>query len=58
MPRKDTSVAIKQAINRALNATQGTNVAIKQAIYRALNVTQGHKPSYQTTYVLTIDLKL
>ena len=50
MLRKDTSVAIKQAINRALNATQGTNVAIKQAIYRALNVTQGHKPSYQTTY--------
>ena len=50
MSHRDTSVAIKQAIYRALNVTQGTSVAIKQAINRALNVTQGQKRSYQTNY--------
>ena len=51
MPLRDTSVAIKQAISQALNATQGhKRIAIKQAIYRAQNATQGHKHSYQTSY--------
>ena len=39
MSPKDTSVAIKQAINRALNATQGHKHSIKQAINQAINHT-------------------
>ena len=51
MPHRDTSVAIKQVITLALNATQrDTSVAIKQVITLALNATQGHKCSYQTSY--------
>jgi len=48
MPHRDTSVAIKQAITSALNATQA--YAIKQTIPSALNATQGHKRNYQTSY--------
>ena len=40
MPHRDTSVAIKQAITQALNATRDTSVAIKQAITQALNAIQ------------------
>ena len=50
MPHRDTSVAIKQDITQALNATRDTSVAIKQAITQALNAIQGHKHSYQTSY--------
>ena len=50
MPHRDTKVAIKQAINRALNATPGHKHNYKQANNRALNVTQGHKSCYQKSY--------
>ena len=50
MPQKDTRVAVKQAINRALNAHRDTSIAIKQTINKALNVTPEHKRSYQTSY--------
>ena len=41
LPLGAISVAVKQAINRALNATRGTSVAIKQAINRfTLNTEQ------------------
>ena len=50
MPHRVTNVAIKQAINRALNVHRDKSVAIKQGINQALNVTQGHKRSYQTSY--------
>ena len=47
MPHRDTSIAIKQAIALALNATQGHKRSYQQAITLALNDTQGHKRSYQ-----------
>ena len=52
MQHRDTSVAIKQTITQALNATQGhkRSYYIKQAITQAQNATQGHKISYQTCY--------
>ena len=50
MPLRDKSVAIKQAINHALNATQGQKRSYQQAINHALKATREHKPSYQTSY--------
>ena len=49
MPHRDTILAIKQAISRTLDVTQGLSLAIKEAISQALNAKQGHKPSYQTS---------
>ena len=43
MLHRDTSVAIKLAINLALNATQGHKHSYEQAITLSLNVSQGHK---------------
>ena len=47
MPNRDRSVAIKQAITLALNATQVHKRNYQLAITSALNTTQGHKLSYQ-----------
>ena len=46
MPHRDTSIAIKQAITQALNATQGHKRSYQQAITLALNATQRHKRNY------------
>jgi len=54
MPHRDTSVATKQAINRALMPRRDKSVAIKQVINRALYATHGHKPIYQTSYQLSL----
>ena len=43
MPYQEKSLAIKQAITLALNATQRHKLSYQQAITSALNATQGHK---------------
>ena len=55
MPHRDTSVAIKQAITQALNATLGHTRSYQKAITQALNATQGHKRSYQTSYTQALN---
>ena len=55
MPHKDTSIAIKQAITQALNATQGHKHSYQQAITLALNATQGHKRSYLQAITLALN---
>ena len=47
MPYQEKSLAIKQAITLALNATQRHKLSYQQAITSALNAKQGHKLSYQ-----------
>ena len=53
MPHKDTSVAIIQTINRAINVIHYTSLAIIQDINQALHATQEHKSSYHTSYQLS-----
>ena len=61
MPQRDTNVFIKQAINFALNATQGHKPSLSNKLYVdpklweqfALNATQGQKPSYQQAIYLS-----
>ena len=36
MSHRDTSIAIKQVINRALNVTQGHKCSYKQALNRSI----------------------
>ena len=50
MSHRDTSVAIKQALNRSMQnlVAQSQPVCFNED-YSTLNVTQGHKRSYQTS---------
>ena len=41
MSHRDTSVAIKQAITQALNATQGHKLSYQQCITYVQNATEG-----------------
>ena len=50
MLHRDTSVAIKQDTNQALNATQGNKHSFQTSFNQTLNATQEHKHSLQTRF--------
>ena len=51
MPHRDTSEAIKQAINPGSICHTGTQAKLSnKLLIQAFNATQGHKRSYQTSY--------
>ena len=51
MSHRDTSVAIKEVINGALNVRQGNKRSYQTNFNWALNVTQGYKCSNQSSLI-------